>query len=512
MPEPEKKEKKEPNEYYESLMFRANNWLQESTDFCGLAQSSGEELRNQHLNTAKDFLAMSLAYAQLAGEYGFGEPKDFGSEDDPFRKRAEKLAPGIRKSPKFVAVFGAMDGKQLRDFISVKNQKDGRWKSLDASVFAQKYDEREKEAAPQIRMGNLVDQLENSTHKSFTGTLKNIFAGNSKQYEAAFKAMQDLAQGKAQAGAERDNAKKAIKDYILARGGKERDHEYGRDRFNAFMKGLSETMDAKEFMQTCAEVNQMRERTYGGSKAYNIKATDYFMTEEKKQAYLAEEKKVLAAAKAERHRDSVLKATDDELAKAHARNERDKEIEKLSEEEQTKTSTDERNILRDAKTISDGVKVSKDKTLPQRDQDYLNWIRRSAQLVNNPAEQSKINGLRDKLNERFREHPALRLVAGKLIQDKGLQNVFPVPETYTRKMSPEATDALEKQVKDLQAQDRNIHPEDPIEDVQVKDMAPKKLEKLEKINAAEDLEEKQMMESAPKLAGKEQSDDGIGFN
>ena len=487
---PGENETEKKTEAYNYYMNFANSMLSMVGTIIPFSESTFEQMRQIYMGN----IAKAMAYAQMAKE-------NAGPFEDVEGRAAE-----ILKSEHFQSMYGSMGHEQMKNML-VKSVNGMEVETFKYDEFTEKAQEYEETQA--YRLGGLVHQLETSTSKSFTGKLKSIFVGNSKQYKAALKAMKDLAGGTVKNPVDMTKAKQAIVDYILVRGGKERDHQYGRDRFDAFMKGLGEVMTPQEFLRCCQEVNKRREATYGNT-SYNIKGENYLQGEQL-DAFKKEETKELAAERAALHkRNSTAKLRDEEQEKAHATNERRDKIKELAKNEKDRASDDAQRIHNDASSIAKGEKPSSGMTIPERDQYYLDSIRKAANLLKDPNAKIDIDGLRFKVSKRSEEHPAFRLVAQKLIQDKGLTKKFGYQETYTRKMDPAALEALEKQVKNLQEQDREKHPNDPIEGVKVKDRGLKELQKLEKIQEAEDLENKRLEEQADKTKKTTEPEKGSG--
>ena len=111
----------------------------------------------------------------------------------------------------------------------------------------------------------LVDQLKKSAQKSFTGKLKSFFVGNSKEYKEALQAMQNFADGKGNPAEARDK----ISKYLDLRGNKVRDHQYGRERFDAMLSGLALVTSKEEFEKRCGDIDKARSErskdTYKGT-------------------------------------------------------------------------------------------------------------------------------------------------------------------------------------------------------------------------------------------------------
>ena len=131
----------------------------------------------------------------------------------------------------------------------------------------------ETNEAKQMRMReaqSLLTDLKNSTQKSFMGKLKSFFVGNSKEYNNALAAMESVAQGGDPA-----QAKDAIKKYLDLRGNKVRDHQYGRDRFDAMMKGLALVSRPKEFENFCQDLTEARQARSNGAYKGKLDPMDY---------------------------------------------------------------------------------------------------------------------------------------------------------------------------------------------------------------------------------------------
>ena len=133
--------------------------------------------------------------------------------------------------------------------------------------------EAETSEAKQARMREakaLLTDLKKSTQKSFVGRIKSFFVGNSKEYNNALAAMESVAQGGDPA-----QAKDAIKKYLDLRGNKVRDHQYGRDRFDAMMKGLALVSRPKEFENFCQDLTEARQARSNGAYKGKLDPMDY---------------------------------------------------------------------------------------------------------------------------------------------------------------------------------------------------------------------------------------------
>lgn len=109
----------------------------------------------------------------------------------------------------------------------------------------------------------LLDDLKRSEQRSFYGKFKSFFVGNSKEYETALKAVEGISTGTG----DPKQAKQAIEQYLDLRGNKVRDHQFGRNRFDAMMKSLALVSTPAEFMEFCEKTEQARfDRAKGGYK------------------------------------------------------------------------------------------------------------------------------------------------------------------------------------------------------------------------------------------------------
>lgn len=120
---------------------------------------------------------------------------------------------------------------------------------------------------------NLLADLKRSQQKSFTGSLKSFFVGNSKEYKKAYEALESLTRG-----GNPEEAKKAIRDYLDLRGNKVRDHQYGRDRFDTMMRAMKLVSRPKEFENFCADLTEARQSRAKGAYKGRVNPADYDRT------------------------------------------------------------------------------------------------------------------------------------------------------------------------------------------------------------------------------------------
>lgn len=487
MSEHEKNENRQPNYYYYDFMDQADRLIREA--FSEARQFSGrQEVNDYHKDRALKAISKAMAYGFLADQHGFGSlgPEHDNDPDmvpfgiDELRDQVPGLMEKIQKTSEFQALLGTMSAKELARFTGVTEmggKGDGRYetKPLTYTQFTGKYLETVEKNKEQIRqfareealkerMSSLVSDLAQSTQKSFTGKLKNIFSGNSELYKDALGAMKKLASGEIRNPQDMQRAKDAIESYVINRGGKVRDHQYGRDRFDAFMKGLGEIMSPEEFRRTCVGLNETR-RSNGEQR---INPEDYLMTPEKKAAFRKAVEREQKRAAAEKQSESAylrqVKEESDREAQQKA------EAEQKAAESAKQLKDDENSILKD--DAARGRKDSNGLSLTERNQYDLDRLRRYK--AEDLADYNNAN-VRKSIENRLRQHPSFRLAAQEIIREKGMEKLFKIPETHPEKMSPQAAEKLGRQVKSLQALDRQKHPDMEIKDVKVEQ--PEKMSK-----------------------------------
>ena len=135
--------------------------------------------------------------------------------------------------------------------------------------------QQERQAAAKL----LVGDLKQSAQKSFVGKLKSFFVGNSKEYKEAFQAVQDIAGG----NADPKVAKDKIWKYLDLRGNKARDHQYGRDRFDAMMSALALVTSKEEFEKRCGAIDEARRVRSKGTYKGTIDPEKYSLAAQKQR-------------------------------------------------------------------------------------------------------------------------------------------------------------------------------------------------------------------------------------
>ena len=427
-------------------------------------------------------LATAMAYAKLADRYGYIDQEDKNSAEFAEDLAEERIK--MRRNKMFDEVIGSMDNNELHEFLHVKSENGKESVPITKyEQFVKKYQQRETAMTPEFakrrRLGDLVTTLEHSTGRSFTGKLKNLFSGNSKQYETALEAMKTLSEGEVHKKEDMDKAKEAIKDYIFARGGKVRDHAYGRDRFDAFMKGLGEIMEPQEFVDLCRDVNSMRRERYGRDTDRTVDPVEYMATNEKKEIMRAALK---ADDRRERREDweatkgslADLKAEEEARKAEEQKKAQEEEKEKIARQEKEGIKKDEARILNDAKN-KDIKGEQTGMNLMERCQKDLDRLRRYTADQLHYDDVGK--GIRKGISDRLREHPAFRLVAEPIIKENGMKDIFKYPPVQRDKMNPDVVKVLDAQVEELKTLDKEKNKNKKLDTKEVKVEEPKTVDK-----------------------------------
>lgn len=485
--------------HYSTYMKRADNVIKDAYPLSKINSPSLEEsMRNKILN----FIATAMALAEIAEMDNPPMNWDLNAE----KKEIEKKTEEIRNSENFLAAYGSMTVNQLNTMLDgLTSGEGGKEGNFEYKVLDLRYKvNRRMSDTREGRMGVLVQTLESSTQKSFFGKLKDIFVGNSNQYKLALAAMKELAEGKVKAN-DMQAKTDAILDYVLLRGGKVRDHEYGRDRFDAFLKGLGEIMEPKEFLECCKTLNERREQWYGNT-SFSIHAENYVQTEEKRAALRKlqgpQTNHVLQFAKKQFLKDNLEDDLEDDVDEIpHDVNRVAQDMAEIAEDiEKVRESGDKTNkemqaaeadyirIEADQKAIETNTRDSHGNTFYERNQQYLDQLRlmtpeRLEKMRNMPAdhlkelnalqeqekakkkpegyrpmtpkekeelkEYEKVLGFVTNCNTRMREHPAFRIVAKQVMENHNLTKFFKVPETYLKRLetnAPEKYKELNDQV------------------------------------------------------------------
>lgn len=403
-------QKKEPNKYYQYFTETANTYVakgfEEANNAIGTEQDAKEEIMTN--------LAVALAVEQMQQLYGYGPLEyDFEENIDRYKREVVGRMDAIKDSYEFKTVCENLTTEQLRDLAG--EQKNGIWTATSIDSFKKRYDAQVEKRAPEImarkerdRMQELVSDLRQSTQKSFTGRLKSFFVGNSAEYKAAFSAIQSLGGQTDMTPEQRNNAKDAIRRYLDLRGKKVRDHQYGRDRFDAFMKGMSMLMEPQEFVDYCNKLNADRGAIDSGYKGH-IDPEDY-MTEVAREKRAAEQERKAREAAERRSREAEERVIYDQNVIAN---------------------NDERDGA-----IAEGHACV----------DFLRNVR---------GEPSAKNQMW--IEEQMLAHPEAREMARKVVEERGLN--VEIPQTAFDKLDAKSQALLKDQESKLQAFDRRRHPD-----------------------------------------------------
>lgn len=481
-------------EHYSSFMKRADKELKEAHLY---SEINSPVIEKSIRNSLLDYIARAMALAKIAEMDNPPMNWDLNAE----KKEIEKKKEEIRNSENFLAAYGSMTVDQLHTMLGGltsgeegKEEEKFEYKVLDLRYKANRRMSETREG----RLGVLVQTLESSTQKSFFGKLKNIFVGNSNQYKLALAAMKELAEGKVKAD-DMEAKTNAIVDYVLLRGDKVRDHEYGRDRFDAFLKGLGEIMEPDKFLECCNTLNKRREQWYGNT-SFSIHAENYVPTEEKRDALRKlqgpQTNQVLQFAQKQ------LLGDEDDVAEIAQRIDEVRESGDKTNKELQAAEADYFRIGADQKAIENNSKDRHGFTFYERNQQYLDQLRlmtpdRLEKMRNMPAdhlkeltalqeqeklppekkpkgyrpmtseekkelnEYNKVLGFVTTCNTRMREHPAFRIVAKQVMENHNLTKFFNVPETYLDKLkthAPEKYEEVNKQVTKQSEMDEKKYP------------------------------------------------------
>ena len=252
---------KEKNCYLEVVEEYAKTALSCAQAYRSVATDA--KYKNKDLTRQRDIIKEPLA--TLMAFYTVGTTPQFADDKvmtDEAGNRIKKLKEEYMNSPLFNNMIDSCTPDELVSLVGKPKFRNPESDSYDIvwepgtpnQVMDQFAGTAKEMDSKKARFTELVGKLEQSTHKSFVGRLKSFFVGNSKEYETALKAMKGLRDGTIS----NEQAKKDIKAYLNLRGNKVRDHQYGRDRFDALMSGLSTIMEPKEFKAYCGEIDEMR--------------------------------------------------------------------------------------------------------------------------------------------------------------------------------------------------------------------------------------------------------------
>ena len=416
MAKPEKKTGRQPNRVYATIRGQARDYLKIGLGIAEQNHTALDETGGEYKDTVLENIALALAYIRLAERYGYGpNPKDLPLFHYELGKEAEKMAGRIKSSDVFRAVTEPLTGREVCKLLG-KEKESGSWAFSGVDKFTEKYDKKAQECAPEVtrqRWRRLAARLEASTQNSFVGKIKSFFVGNSRQYETALRAVRGLAAGTANE-AQAAQAAQDIMEYLDIRKDKVRDHQYGRDRFDAMMSCLATVMEPRAFERYCKDVDdsrRARDPNYRGHTDPNA-----FLSEENRE--------LLADAKAREAAEQ--RAREDEL-----------------QAESDREMIERNNNNSAARADSLGL---------------LNYLR---DMVN-PTEKN-----RKWVKEQLLAHPEAREAARRIVQARNADAVskgksrweIEIPTTPLDKMDENTKRMLSEQEKALEQLDRAKHPE-----------------------------------------------------
>lgn len=410
-------------------------------DSYGSVQTYGSvqnKIKPEVRKKAVEWVALALA-AHLVGEKDGEEELGHG---DAAKEREAKLFAEVNRTkqnllqdPEFKAVMDNASLKEIRDMVGDPETYKERKNNFDDTVvektrmmynavkpdeFAERFYAKlltpeAQQRKERLQFKNLVNDLETSAQRSITGRIKSFFVGDSREYKNALAAMKNLADGKVQTQEQKEAAKDAIESYIMNRSGV-RNHEYGRKRFNAFMKGLGQIMDPVEFRACCQSVTNLRREK--GDYENDIKPESY-LPKEKRQQY--------RNATAEFDKARTMAQNDEQRVRD------DMDANKLHKG-------------KDGKMIENAVTV--------RNQQYLDELRKLT-----PEALKNDEKMRAGMQKRLVDHPSFRPLAAKVIKQNKLGEFLEVPKTYPELMGSGYRETLNKQAKAQQEMDQQKHSE-----------------------------------------------------
>ena len=469
--DPKKKdenEELETNKFYDRLMEQADHWLIESFRLAKGGHTGIAEFDRSRKDLAIEYIARAIAFDRLAKKHGYGEVSE-NVDEDKIVESAEKMGKGIMQESDFRARFGQMNGQAVYNFFFDTDKTTNEEKRCDFKRLLEKatgeLTEAERRRAENEK---LVGDLRQSTQKSFFGKLKSFFVGNSKEYKTAFAAVQGLAAGTM----DKTEAANAIKAYLDIRKDKVRDHQYGRDRFDAMMKSLATVMEPLEFVQYCKDVDdsrRARDKNYRGITDPNqflnvrLEAAKVRPDYEEKRAEVDE---------------ALQKQEEDPKNPEHQKPEEKPEVkpEPQPEENEKKQVREENAQAKLEAALEKDREASKKsrRTIPEQDAErILNDAKDPDRIRKNLINLDKMrnrSGLQHRslssLSQYAVDHPAIREEMRKIAVQKGFD--LNIPVTEVDKLSPEAKKALQEQAAALKNPEQQKTEPQPEEKTKVK--------------------------------------------
>ena len=340
----------------------------------------GRNMRSPYLLNMGNSMAsfMASAYYLEQGNY-WGKSND--DIPDEVEDQLEDKGDQIKKSSDLNYLLETKSPEEMLQMVAKYQPEPGKaevdcWTPLKPDeIMANMNRELAKEKPNRDREKSIAAELKQTTSKSFGGKLKSFFVGNSKEYDKALKAMEDVSEGKVS----KEDAKKSIMDYLDIRKNKVRDHQYGRERFDGFMKGLQTLMEPQEFADYCKGVDDARRARDPSYKG--VTNPEDYMSPEARQK-LAQEREQQAA-----------------------------------EREAQEAKLDEERLAKDAQEPGRA----------EKNQKFLGWLGKQQ----NMTQKDRANA-----EQYMTDHPGVREEARKIAEKRGLDVDIPQSRQQPEKQEP----------------------------------------------------------------------------
>lgn len=355
----------------------------------------GRNMRSPYLLNMGNSMAsfMASAYYLEQGNY-WGKSND--DIPDEVEDQLEDKGDQIKKSSDLNYLLETKSPEEMLQMVAKYQPEPGKaeaecWTPLKPNeIMANMNRELAKEKPNRDREKSIAAELKQTTSKSFGGKLKSFFVGNSKEYDKALKAMEDVSEGKVS----KEDAKKSIMDYLDIRKNKVRDHQYGRERFDGFMKGLQTLMEPQEFADYCKGVDDARRARDPSYKG--VTNPEDYMSPEARQK-LAQEREQQAA-----------------------------------EREAQEAKLDEERLAKDAQEPGRA----------EKNQKFLGWLGKQQ----NMTQKDRANA-----EQYMTDHPGVREEARKIAEKRGLDVDIPQSRRQPEKQQPEKQEPVKEQPKGPEA-------------------------------------------------------------
>ena len=278
----------------------------------GFSASPDAEGRHEFIqeqkNNIKEYLADYLVQLGMSVDPAYSGMTDAEYEKSrEARRKEEEERKRFMGSLTFHNMVDSRSPAELLEMLAVQpDAKDPDYWEIRKPEDLMKDVNREIEAnkAERAQTKSLLADIKRTQSQSIKSKIKTFFAGNSKEYDNALKAMEDFSNGKTG----KQEAKESIMAYLDIRKNKVRDQQYGRDRFDGFMKSLQSLMEPQEFAKYCSGVDEARRKRSPNYKG--VTHPEDYLPEKKTKEHFAE-----MAKKAE---DPNYKPTEREAARMMA--------------------------------------------------------------------------------------------------------------------------------------------------------------------------------------------------